>query len=255
MITDIKTIEGNYFETNAVSYSFLKSFAVCPANAFRQYDASKEMDFGTALHDIILEKKEYYTYEKIDGRYAAGKAQKIELEKMQIENKSIIEKSDYDLIKTLEAELLTRKIGDLTVKDIIITGIIEHGYICKYNDVDLRVKPDSYLELDDRVIILDLKTIGSVGEFYWNAKKYKYDWQAAIYSSVISALTGKPADFIFAVMEKKAPYGVKLIEIESESAEEKIQETIEEYKKWKLWGANKEEKYKNEIEFITIRSY
>ena len=74
IIKNITEIKENYYEIDALSNSYLKLFAKSPAHTKIKYKTDA-LDFGTAMHNIILEKKKYYTYEKFDGRKAEGKEQ------------------------------------------------------------------------------------------------------------------------------------------------------------------------------------
>jgi len=255
IIKNITEIKENYYEIDALSNSYLKLFAKSPAHTKIKYKTDA-LDFGTAMHNIILEKKEYYVYEKLDGRKADGKAQKIEIDSKIEAGELVIEKSDYEIIKALQTELLTRKIDEIKMSTILENGVIEQGYLAEceidVHEFKLKIKPDTHYETEDEILILDLKSCVDVGTFFWDVKKYKYDWQAHLYSEVIMALTGKPSRFIFVAMEKSFPHGVKLFEVDSPKTKLIVEDTITEWLDWKLWGADTNIKYKNEIETLYL---
>jgi len=249
-INKISEITEDYFNQPAISYSFLKSFSQSPAHAFISYE-TQAMSFGTALHDIILEKKEYYVYEKLDGRSKEGKEQKSVIEQKQANGELILPKEDYDIIKTLESELMTRDIAGESFDKILENSAIEQGLLaeCELDgeEFNIRIKPDIIY----RDKIIDLKTIGNCNEFKWNAKKFKYHWQDYLYSKIVSELSGQEMSFYFAVCEKNQPNGVKIFCLEYE-IEKEIEIIIRKYLEWRRWGEDKTEKYKNQVEYIYI---
>ena len=71
-------------------------------------------------------------------------------------------------------------------------------------------------------IVLDLKTTDTVEPELFTKKVIGlgYDFQAAAYSIAAEVAFGKPFKFIFACVERKAPYTVSLFEVSDEMMEE-----------------------------------
>jgi len=74
----------------------------------------------------------------------------------------------------------------------------------------------------DNSLVLDLKTTDSIEPEIFTKKVVGlgYDFQAAAYSIAAEAAFGKPFKFIFACVERKAPYTVSLFEVSDEMMEE-----------------------------------
>jgi len=80
------------------------------------------------------------------------------------------------------------------VSSILENSQKEVSYFGTYRDLPFRVKVD--IDNGDRIV--DLKTTSDINGFKWDAKKYHYDLQAALYLEI----TGK-STFDFLVLDKK----------------------------------------------------
>ena len=78
--------------------------------------------------------------------------------------------------------------------------------------------------LIDEGIVVDLKTTDSVDPELFQKKVVGlgYDFQAAFYSYAAEIAFGKPFRFIFAAIERKAPYTVDLFEVTPDMMEESM---------------------------------
>ena len=76
--------------------------------------------------------------------------------------------------------------------------------------------------LVDEGIVLDLKTTDTIDPSLFTKKVVGlgYDFQAAYYAKAAEVAFGKPFRFIFAAVERKAPYSVDLFEASDEMMEE-----------------------------------
>ena len=99
----------------------------------------------------------------------------------------------------------------------------------KYNEVSIYwdwngVKCKARLDrvMVEEGIVLDLKTTDSVDPdtFAKKVVNLGYDFQAAYYAKAAEAAYGKPFKFIFAAVERKAPYTVDLFEVTDSMMEE-----------------------------------
>ena len=86
----------------------------------------------------------------------------------------------------------------------------------------LRCKARLDSVLVDEGIVLDLKTTDTVNPELFTKKVVGlgYDFQAAYYTKAAEEAYGKPFRFIFAAVERKAPYSVDLFEVSDEMLEE-----------------------------------
>ena len=251
-IINTKIIESDYFNQPGLSTSFLKRFAISPAHAFVYQSETKELEFGTMLHSYILEPDKFFdTYmvtEIEDGRTAEYK----ELKKQsKAENKILIKQSDIADIEKMRQSFSKKQILNIPAEWILKDAIIEQGIyaeiITPENNIRIKCKPDVVYINNDSIIIIDLKTMAAGKSFYWQAQKYKYDWQMEIYSNIVEAHYGMPVNFIFAVLEKSPPFGCQFYKAYSQYAKENIEKCIEKYVDWVARGEDKTECYNDEI--------
>ena len=83
-------------------------------------------------------------------------------------------------------------------------------------------------------LIVDVKTTSeSIKFFPYNLRKYGYEISAALYWDAFTKAGEKPKGFMFAVIEKFPPYGIKLFTMSAEYIEEgraKYLQALAEYK-------------------------
>ena len=77
-------------------------------------------------------------------------------------------------------------------------------------------------------LVLDLKTTDNVEPEIFQKKVVGlgYDFQAAYYAKAAEVAFGKPFGFVFAAVERKAPYTVDLFEVDEEMMEESMAKCI-----------------------------
>lgn len=67
-------------------------------------------------------------------------------------------------------------------------------------------------------VLVDWKTCADATKFFYDAKRFKYDLQAAFYLEGLSAITGTTQqDFIFVAIENVAPFGVIVYHLDQET--------------------------------------
>jgi hypothetical protein len=97
-----------------------------------------------------------------------------------------------------------------------------------------KIKVDIITDFDGPLIV-DLKKCkdASPQAFYWDVKRYKYHWQAALYMEGVSKITGIEHDrFAFMCTEDTPPYETAFYELPDDmiaSAWEEMQPLIERY--------------------------
>ena len=88
-------------------------------------------------------------------------------------------------------------------------------------------------------IIFDLKTLEDAKDFQKQVNNYKYYRQDTLYSLGYSKITGDDEPrFIFIAVEKKAPFGCILYELDYDYKVKglaELNQDLEKYKIWKEW--------------------
>jgi len=207
---------SEYLEDPAINNSGLKIFSQSAAKfkhwRNNQKPATPSQLEGSALHCAILEPKQF---SKRFGKEAAprkGSAGRIEWEEdnpravaltpNQWENVHNMAESFKNTPCTVAKDLLTEGTPELSVWfDDPITGLL-----CK-------IRPD-FLRDDD--VIIDLKSTkdGSPKGFYYEIKRWGYNYQSAFYKNGINlayaaaGVNRTPKAFIFIAVENFPPYEV-----------------------------------------------
>lgn len=230
--------EEYHSNKNYVGSTSLKELKISPLHfANQQKKETEALFFGSAYHCYILEPEkfdlEYYTIDDVEfcnSLIQYGKLDKkgnrVEISKpratseykewheMQIsraEGKILIDKTDIDVIKSMNERLFSNRY----IRSLLKDGEAEKSYYCDLEiftgqSIGVKVKPD-YCKPKKRLII-DLKTCGkgkaSKLEFPKHAADLDYHISAALYSDILSMNEGKDMewDFIFIAQEKEFPY-------------------------------------------------
>ena len=217
----------DYRREEGVNQSSLKKILESPAHyqaaLSNKLIPTPAMEIGTALHSLIL-----------DGE-AAFKA-------------GYVKKPDGIKLTTKEGKEWKEKAGR---KKILATGGMTDAWnsvqgmaeslrrlewysgtdaeYIKRNEVSVywdwcgvRCKGRLDSVLVDEGIVLDLKTTDTVDPELFTKKVVSlgYDFQAAYYAKAAEVAFGKPFKFLFAAVERKAPYTVDIFEVTPEMMEE-----------------------------------
>lgn len=200
--------DDQYWKIDAINSSALKTFINDPIEyqnryikKVLQFKQSDAMNFGSALHCKVLEPTEFDSRfivkpDDVNLTTKAGKEWK-----ESVCGRKIISNDDLKLIETL----YTRAV-DITPFEFQFGTHHKELVITKQHDKDnwLKVKVDWLIELPNKIINCDLKTIESIDDnsIIRAIKKYHYDKQTAFYDNVIFANFNKPVETYLLFMAK-----------------------------------------------------
>lgn len=244
-------IESNkdyHSDLTAISKSRLAKMSVCP-----QYfkwcednpqEPSEDLIVGSAFHKLVLEPdsfdSEFVVMPLIDRRTKVGK-DLYEQFCQQSEDKQIITQEQYEMISAMRDSVLSSKYAVALLK-----GNHEHSFYTqdKLTKVTIKVRPDCYRNVQDRIVITDLKSCRSAitEDFMRDVVKYSYDLQAYMYTLAVSKVMNIPqenVDFVFIAVEKKAPYMINMLQADQfvlERGEALFREYIGKYHECKESG-------------------
>jgi len=179
-----------------------------------KFEATPEMDTGSAVHTLVLEPDkfgdEFAVAMKVDGRTAEGKAYK---EKFAAEcnGRTVLNSEQMKTAMAMadrlrSCEMLTKmlaKDGGLVEAAVQWTDE-ETGVLCKG-------RMDWCLPTFTPPIIIDLKTTSSAHprKFAKSIGDFGYHVQAAMYSDAIEQITGQAPVFLFYCVESCPPFKVR----------------------------------------------
>jgi hypothetical protein len=213
----------DYRREEGVNQSSLKKILESPAH----YQAALKfkliptpaMEMGTAAHALILDGKEAFEKQYIkkpDGISLAtkeGKAWKAEVGRKKILSSGGKDDpwgSVHGMAKSLKRlEWYAGEDAEYIKRNEVSIYWDWHGVRCK-------ARLDSVLI--EEGIVLDLKTTDTVDSELFTKKVVGlgYDFQAAFYAKAAEVAYGKSFRFLFAAVERKAPYTVDLFEVDEE---------------------------------------
>ena len=202
--------------------SFLKKMMISPAHAKASIGKppTDAMEFGSALHDYILEPDTFYAryrvMDKLDGRTKEGKAQAEDRARLEAHGVKILTSADMALLNGMWEGI---------EKNPLAAGYIWGGegynehplfWTCHYTGTPCKARLD-------RVVpgryIVDLKTIGkeaSKSALWYQIRDFGYDFQAAFYQEAWRMTAGEVLPFIMVFVETKPPHGVRVVRLEQE---------------------------------------
>lgn len=250
-------IESNkeyHSDLTAISKSRLSKMSVCP-----QYfkwcednpqEPSEDLIVGSAFHKLVLENetfgKEFVVMPNIDRRTKLGKEQ-YEQFVLSSEGRQVITQEQYEMICAMRDSVLSNKYAVALLK-----GNHEHSFYTEdeLTKENIKVRPDCYRSVQDRIVITDLKSCRSAitEDFMRDVVKYSYDLQAYMYTLAVSKVMNIPqeyVDFVFIAVEKKAPYMMNMLQADQfvlKRGEALFREYIGKYHECKetnhWWGLN-----------------
>lgn len=239
--------EFDYRREEGVNQSSLKKILESPAHyqaALRnKLIPTPAMEMGTALHCLTLDGREafdrQYVLKPADIKLTTkeGKEWKAAQGRKKILNTG--GKDDaWNSVLGMDESLRRLAYFDPSQKDYI-----------KYNEVSV------YWEWEgvhckarlDRVdveaqLVLDLKTTDTVEPELFTKKVVGlgYDFQAAYYAKAAEVAFGKKFDFVFAAVERKAPFTVDLFQVDEEMMAEGMAKCVAALKLYKTCSASGE---------------
>ena len=207
-----------YHAHPAVSKSHLDLVARSPLHYWARYldphrvpqEPTAAMAIGSAVHTHVLELDQWdlqyaVAPSGIDRRTKAGKAE-WDAFQSELGSRTAISRDDADLVMQIGRSVLKHPAAAYLLG---LPGKAEttHMWDDEISGLQCKCRPDWLL--NDGSIIVDLKTTedASPNEFQKSIAKWRYHVQAAWYLDGIEKATGKrPEQFIFIVVEKKAPF-------------------------------------------------
>ena len=221
--------ENYYADTEFISNSMLGLLKKSPKDLdmFFQKGGSLEtpaMVFGRAFHKAILE-PEIFSDEVVvyDGKTKRGKAWD-EFSEANFD-KDIITEAEFDCLRKMRHNL--RKNKDI---DELLVGNKEVPMVWEDSLSSVRCK--GKVDILHKDVIVDIKTTqdASFEGFRRSSYKYGYNRQAAFYLDGFGA-----KEFIFVVIEKKAPYNIGVYHCSDEfieSGREEYSRLLMDYRKY-----------------------
>lgn len=207
-----------YREAEGISRSDLFKISRSPLHFRHEMDnpseQSKALLFGIALHAYILEpkefEKEFAVIPQCDRRTKEGK----EIYRQFIsenEGKHFVSQDDMSVI-----EQMAKSVNSILIAKKLLSGKHEQSFFWKdeLTGEMCKCRPDILTEINDTVIIADLKTCENAQTevFMRDAIKYGYDLQSAMYCEGVEKNIGKKCCFVFIAIEKKEPYAVNILQ-------------------------------------------
>lgn len=180
-------------------------------------EESQEFIFGRACHKLILEPSsfgmEYAVAPNVDRRTKSGKEQWTQFCEENT-GKTVISRDDYAMM----LDMLGSVSGNALANDML-SGQHEVPFFWTDRDTGekCKCKADVVRRADGKYVVIDYKTTkdASTEAFNRNLFRYGYHVQAAMYTEGLQTAIGldyRPR-FLFVAQEKKAPYGVNVIEV------------------------------------------
>lgn len=170
--------------------------------------------FGQLFHAMALQpetvSEQFAVAPNVDRRTKAGKEAFAEFE-ADSQGKTVVTADMYEQAAAMCESLMQNEL----VRKLLL-GEKEKAF---FWDDDLTGEPckcrvDCLTELGDNLIVVDLKSTenAETDAFMRSAIKYGYDFQSAMYSDGVKAVTGKKPLFVFIAIEKKPPYAVNILQ-------------------------------------------
>lgn len=217
----VKDTFSEYLSKDGVSASDLKLFLDSPRTYY--YAKNNEIDeevkrhfaIGSAVHELLMEErlfyKNYVVSPKFDRRTKEGKTAYAEFEE-KANGKAIITQDEMAMI----LEMVCSAKLNHTLNELLEDGIYElscYG-VDEKTGLNIRVRPDILPK--NRSTIVDIKTCNdsSPKKFKNDVYSYGYSLSAAFYMDVLGR-----ENYVFAAIEKTAPYQVSLYSLSDEMVE------------------------------------
>lgn len=171
----------------------------------KTFKSSPTFDLGTAVHAMVLEGHLDLVERGPETR--RGKEWSAAYEDAQAEGKTLLTSGDYDIAREMADSLLFHPVGQRMAGDTVIN---EGSFFAvdPQTQLKLKTRPDSFWQAQG--IIYDIKTCqdASPRGFGKDVHTYGYAIQAAFYMYVLRLAGYDVNQFVFACVEKAAPYAV-----------------------------------------------
>lgn len=248
----------DYYSIKKLSNSGISLILDCPARYKNWLDELDEKDtkalaFGRMFHMAILEPEKFqetYIYTDLNLTTKEGKAFKASLSENQIPIKS----DEYEQMLHMQEAVFNHP----QAKHFFKSFEAEKEIYYNYNGLDLKAKLDLISVVKGKKYVVDVKTTTSVKlyDLQKTIEKYGYYRQAWKYQNALIQ-TGEQVDgFFFIFIEKKSPYLITCVQLDTEAIEQGKQECIQAMETLKECEANGIYPcYTKKIETISIFNY
>ena len=208
----------DYHKHPALSNSGISLLLDRPSKYYHQVileerESTAAMTFGSAFHCAVLEPERYaveYATNPHDGRTKSGKEWAA-----NNTNKTILSSADAELIEKMRDGIGKNALARTLIME---PGLIEESYFWTdiITGVVCKCRPDKIVTVDERVIVLDLKTTddASPESFAKSVANYGYHRQAYWYVFGLDENIIAVDEFIFVACEKKPPHECALYVID-----------------------------------------
>lgn len=209
---------------SALSKSRLSKMAICP-QYFKWCEdnpqpTTEDLIIGSAFHKLTLEYETFYEEFAVapicNKRTNAGKeawAQFVD----ENADKEIITQEQFEIIYKMRQAIMENKYAKALLK-----GEHENSFyaVDDFTQECIKVRPDCWRKVEDRIVITDLKSCQSAMEenFKRDVVKFGYDLQAYMYCYTVSKVLNVPMDkidFVFIAVEKKEPNLINILQADS----------------------------------------
>lgn len=210
--------DGAYRRDPGMAQSSLKAILISPAHyqaaLKKRWPASANMVLGSALHCAVLEGPKAFeaSYvekpEDIKLTTKEGKAWAAEVKKA---GKTVLNGEQTEQLKNM-----VRALGEIEwfapERQADLRKYSELSIYWDWMGVDCKARLDRVIELEDKVLVLDLKTTDSVNhkKFLDKVVYLNYLFQAAYYTEAAAVAFNKPAEFVFVGVERDLPNCIDL---------------------------------------------
>jgi PDDEXK-like domain of unknown function (DUF3799) len=220
----LELADKDYRALDAINKSGLDYINKSPAHfqhmKLHPEEPTDAMILGTATHYGVLEPELLYKNffarpDGIDGRTKEGKSKLEELGKANV-GKTMLKADEMAMIEGMMKAVR----GHRVASQLISGGKAEMSAVCQDSEYGVlcKARPD-YLTSGDAII--DLKTTDDAGFFAFQrkVKSFRYHVQAAWYLDVVNQSIGREQfkRFILLTVEKDAPHGVVIYEMDDKS--------------------------------------
>jgi hypothetical protein len=202
---------------DALNQSSLKNLRKAPkyfAYKNENNEQTKEMAFGSALHEYVLTPESFEKTYKIIPDTTRGTNKWRDYQE-EFKGKELLVEKDFSRIKEMKNAIYHNNIASRLLnsseKEVVYTwdeNVILHS-TGETEKIKCKAKVDIVVETNGRYDILaDIKTTvsASPSEFANSMAKYSYHMQGAFYLEAYKQNTGRDATFLFIAIEKYEPY-------------------------------------------------
>ena len=178
---------------------------------------SDAMDLGSAVHSAILEGSMEGFIQVPKGLVRNDKHQAWKDFKAKNVGKTMLTFDDYSKVENMFCAFYRTEIA----AKLLCKGRAELSFFAKdpTTGLELRARPDYFVETDEWVYIVDLKTSkdASPEAFQKDVYNYRYDISAAHYIKVVELVTGKKVkDYFILAVESSVPHGTAIYRLDED---------------------------------------